>query len=439
MKQKNIMLVSAMALFSMLFGAGNLIFPPTLGLTTGADFFKAFIGFVITGAGLVLLGLISTIKAGGTIESVARKLGAPFASLFGALILISIGPGIAIPRTAATTFEVLQGSLLPNLSPVVLSVIFFGITVFLIFRPSGVIDVIGKFLTPALLILLALLIIKGFLTPLGPIAPTEFSGDFSYGFLEGYQTMDMIAALAFTILVLKGYHNQGITDRDEAASLTAKSGIFAAVALGLVYLGLTYIGATTSGLGLQDLSRVQLLIYTAQTLLGSAGAIAISLVMALACLTTSIGLTSTVADFFERLTGGKVKYSVWVILSSLISGYFSIMGVDQIVAIAAPVLSMLYPVAMTLIFLNLFPETFHYASTHIGAVVGALVLAVNEITKLLTGEGVTLIENFIAALPEMLQTFYWIIPAACLGLIFTLIFKDKLHPKEPINHLYTKI
>ncbi|EGY76445.1 branched-chain amino acid transport system II carrier protein [Peptoniphilus indolicus] len=417
--KRNIILISAMALFSMLFGAGNLIFPPTLGMLVGDQFITAFLGFVITGVGLVLLGIVSTIKAGGTIDSVAKKLGTPAAKLFGTLILLSIGPGIAIPRTAATTFEVIRGSLLPNLNPVLVSAIFFGLTLFFTFSPNGIIDSIGKFLTPALLITLAIIIIKSILTPIGKIVPTGFENSFSYGFQEGYQTMDMIAALAFTVLLIDGFKKHNISDKDEIASLTLKSGVIATFALALVYFGLARAGATVSGLNLQDYSRVDLLLYIAESLLGNAGKIFISLAMSLACLTTSIGLTSTVANFFERSSNHKIKFSVWAILSTLVSGYFSIMGVDQIVSVAAPILIGLYPVSMVLIFLNLFPSVFKKSSTYIGAVLGACIPAINSIFSAVVGHG--LVDNLVVTLPASLQSFYWIIPAVVLGLLFTLL------------------
>lgn len=419
--KRNIILISAMALFSMLFGAGNLIFPPTLGMLTGDKYLLAFLGFVITGVGLVLLGIVSTIQAGGTVDSVAKPLGSPVSKLFGTLILLSIGPGIAIPRTAATTFEVIKGTLIPNLNPIVVSVIFFALTLFFTFSPNGIIDSIGKFLTPALLTLLALIIIKGLVTPIGEITSTGFENPFSYGFQEGYQTMDMIAALAFTVLLIDGFKKQGISDKDEISKLTLKSGVFATLALALVYLGLARAGATVSGLDVQNYSRVDLLLFIAEHLLGTAGKICISLAMSLACLTTSIGLTSTVSDFFERATNHKIKFSVWAILSTLISGYFSIMGVDKIVSVAAPILMALYPVAMVLIFLNLFPKIFDKSSTYIGAVIGACLPAVNSLSSLITGT--SFIDPLILKLPTSLQSFYWIIPAFILGLLFTLIGK----------------
>lgn len=420
--KRNTILISAMALFSMLFGAGNLIFPPILGMLSGDKYIISFLGFITTGVGLVLLGIVSTIRAGGTVESVAKKLGAPLAKLFGTLILLSIGPGIAIPRTAATTYEVIKGALFPNLNPVVVSVIFFALTLYFTFSRSSVIDSLGKILTPSLLILLALIIIKGILTPIGSIVPTGFENAFSYGFEEGYQTMDMIAALAFTILVIDGYKQLNIQDTDEIASLTLKSGVFATIALAVVYFGLSRAGATVSGLNMQDVSRVDLLLFISESLLGNVGKVCISIVMALACLTTSIGLTSTVADFFERMTKNKIKFAVWAIISTLVSGYFSIMGVDKIVSVAAPILIALYPVAMVLIFLNLFPKTFSKASTHIGAVLGACFPAINSIVSALFG--IHLFDGFVIKyVPASLQSFYWIVPALILGIIFSLFGK----------------
>lgn len=411
-KKNNIVLVAGLALFSMFFGAGNLIFPPTLGRTVGSNYIPATLGFTITAVGIVMLGVIATTKAGGSIENIAGKLGDRFSFLFGTLILLAIGPGLATPRTAATTYEVIQGSIAPGLNPVVSSIVFFAIVLFFVLNPTSMIDRLGKFLTPALLILLALIIIKGFITPLGAPAPVEMKNVFGMSFEEGYQTMDALAALVFTSVIIKGFELKGIQEKKPLIDLTIKAGIFASIALCLVYGGLLYIGATTSSLDLGEIGRVPLLIYIAENLLGETGKMAMSAAMALACLTTAIGLTSTVGSFFSNASKGKVSYRTVVIISTIFSTYFAVRGVDQIVKISVPILLALYPVSIVLIFLNLFPNVFKKKSIYVGAVTGALIPTLIKI--------ITNIENLF---PESFASFLWIIPVLILGTIFALIDK----------------
>lgn len=411
-KKNNIVLVAGLALFSMFFGAGNLIFPPTLGRTVGSNYISSTLGFTITAVGIVMLGVIATTKAGGSIENIAGKLGDRFSLLFGTLILLAIGPGLATPRTAATTYEVIQGSIAPGLSPVVSSIVFFAIVLFFVLNPTSMIDRLGKFLTPALLILLALIIIKGFITPLGTPAQIEMKNVFGMSFEEGYQTMDALAALVFTSVIIKGFELKGIQEKKPLIDLTIKAGIFASVALCLVYGGLLYIGATTSNLDLGEIGRVPLLIYIAENLLGETGKLAMSAAMALACLTTAIGLTSTVGSFFSNASKGKISYRTVVVLSTIFSTYFAVRGVDSIVKISVPILLALYPVSIVLIFLNLFPNVFKKKSIYVGAVTGALIPTLIKI-----------ITNIEKLFPESFASFLWIIPVVILATIFALIDK----------------
>lgn len=412
-KKNNMVLISGLALFSMFFGAGNLIFPPTLGRMVGSNYIPAILGFVITAVGIVMLGVIATTKAGGSIENVADKLGDRFSLLFGTLILLAIGPGLAIPRTAATTFEVIQGSILPNLNPIVSSIIFFAIVLFFVLNPTSIIDRLGKFLTPALLFTLALIIFKGLTTPLGKPSPIEMENVFGMSFEEGYQTMDALAALVFTLVVIKGFELKGITDNKTIVSLTIKAGIFASIFLCIVYGGLLYIGATTSSLDLGDIGRVPLLIYIAENLLGQLGKVVLSIAMALACLTTAIGLTSTVGTFFSNASKNKVSYKTVVIVSTIFSAYFAVRGVDFIVQFSVPILLALYPVSIVLIFLNLFPNVFKSKSVYVGAVSGAFIPTLIKFTSYLEG-----------LLPSSFDSFLWIIPVLLMGGIFVILDKN---------------
>lgn len=416
MKKHHLVLVSGLALFAMFFGAGNLIFPPTLGEMAGSATFPAILGFLLTGVGIVMLGVIATTKAGGNTEDLARHLGKGPGLVFSVLILLAIGPGLAIPRTAATTHEVLAGSLFPGLSPILSGVIFFVLTLLFTIKPSKVIDWIGKVLTPILLIALAIIIIRGILSPLGTPRPTEMTSVFTKSFVEGYQTMDVLAALCFTAVIIAGYAMNGIGEKSEQIRLTVKAAVLASVALSLIYAGLIYVGATTLSLNLPEHGRVKLLILISEQLLGRVGMAVLCVAMAMACLTTAIGLTTAVGNFFERVSAGRLKRIPVMLASTAFSLYFSIAGVDSIVAISAPILSALYPLAITLILLNLFPSVLDRKALHIGSAVGALIPGILTLVEA-CGVKLAFYQNFQAFFPESFQSFTWLIPVVVLALL----------------------
>ncbi len=424
MKKKNLILVSGFALFSMFFGAGNLIFPPTLGLWVGSGFVPGILGFLLTAVGLVMLGVIATTKAGGNLENIAGKLGSKSGFLFGTLVLLSIGPGLAIPRTAATTYELLQVGLFENLNPVISSVVFFAIVLFFVLRPTDIVDNLGAILTPTLILLLLVVIVKGVVSPLSDVIDTGMKNIFAGSFEEGYQTMDALAALAFTSVIISGYEVKGITDSSKIYTLTVKAALIAAAGLCFVYGGLIYIGATTSSMGIENLTRVELLIYIAEGLLGKIGTVAMCVIMILACLTTAIGLTSTFSAFFERMTKGKINYSTWAIIAAVFSGFLAVRGVETIVKISVPILSMMYPISIVLVVLNLFDEKPYIKRlTYVGGVIGALLPTLSTILST-TGINLGFLDAFYGLFPETVQSFVWMIPAIIFAIIGTLLEKD---------------
>lgn len=421
-KSSNLVLVSSLALFSMFFGAGNLIFPPTLGRMAGDAYIVAELGFLVTSVGIVLLAVIATTRAGGNVEDNARPFGRAISFLFGTAILLAIGPGLAIPRTAATTYEVFELAILPGLNPVLSSVVFFAIVLFFALNPKSVIDSLGKLLTPFLLVLLTLIIVKTFVSPLGVPAPTGMENVFATSFEEGYQTMDGLAALAFTSIVIAGYRQRGVEEKD-LVSMTIKAGVFAALALSFVYAGLLYAGATTSAIDLGEPSRVEMLFYISTELLGNTGKIALAGAMSLACLTTAIGLTAAVGSFFERMSHGKLKYGVVAILSTIFSAFFAVYGVDPIVAISAPILVFMYPIAMVLIVLNLMPRDKVRISTFYGATIGAF--AFSLLTFLEGYVSLPFMVAFRDLFPLSIHSFLWILFALTFAFLFTIGARNK--------------
>lgn len=412
-------LIVGFALFAMFFGAGNLIFPPLLGLQAGNSVLMAAIGFLLTGVGVPLLGVIATAKAGGRVENLADPISKWFSRLLGIAIILCIGPLFAIPRTAATTYEIGVMPLAPGIPSWIFGLIYFAVTLFFVIRPSTVIDKIGKYLTPALLIVLTILIVKGIIDPIGTSVSTGDIGHFTTGFREGYQTMDALASVIFTSIIIGGIALRGYSDTKDQVAMTAKSGILAAVLLFFVYGGLAYLGSTAGSLYPQDIDRSQLILGIVQELLGPAGLVVLAAAISLACLSTAIGLVSSCADFFSNLTNGKLSYQLVAIVTILVSYGLSIMGLSAIIEFAVPVLTLVYPPVIMLIILNLIGGKATQPNVMRGGVFGALIISAIEVFGGMLG-----FADSLTVLPLYEQGFAWITGAA-IGIIIGLLLSGR--------------
>lgn len=352
--------VIGFALFAMFFGAGNLIFPPYLGLISGHQWWVGFLGFTITDAGLGLLAIIALSKYDGNLNALASRINKTFAIIISTAIILCIGPFLATPRTAATTYEV---GILPifgeSVNRYLFSIIFFIVVFLLSIRSSKVVDIIGTFLTPSLLICMIILIIKGIISPIGKISETSMIDNvLQRGITDGYQTMDALAGCMFALVVINAVKTRNYSSQKTEIKATILSGIIAAVFLALIYGGLLYLGAQTSTLGIYDVStdKTSLLVDITNTTLGGVGVYILGIITALACLTTAIGLISATGNFFHDLSKGKISYEAVVIICSIVSCIISMLGVNQIINISAPILEVLYPCTMTIVLLGLFNE-----------------------------------------------------------------------------------
>ncbi|MGL5352135.1 MAG: branched-chain amino acid transport system II carrier protein [Clostridium sp.] len=341
-------IIIGFALFSMFFGAGNLIFPAFLGKSVGTEFYIGIIGFVITGVGLPLLAILACAKGDGTFETLASRINSKFAIICTAVLFIALGPMLGIPRTAATTFELTINPFFPSITPFVAMSVYFAINMFFVLGSTSIIDIIGKYLTPALMVILGIIITKGIFFPIGEIVNTNAHSVLSNSLLEGYQTMDALAALLFAGIITTSLKSKGYKNKD-MSSMILKSSLVAVIGLAFVYGGLMYIGAQTVNLASPEISKTGLLLLISNTILGPMGAIVIGIAMGLACLTTSIGLLTAGATFFEKISKGKLPYKFNAIFLALISLAIACLGVDKIVMLSSPILNVLYPVAITLI------------------------------------------------------------------------------------------
>ena len=408
MNKRKEILVLGLALFSMFFGAGNLLFPPSLGAAVGQSWLIAGIGFFITGVGLPLLGILAFTK-GGSLDEFASKVSKKFNTAYLTTLILVIGPLFAIPRTGSTTFEMgvlpLIEGIDPKIAAIACSVIFFGITLFLVLNESKVTDVLGKFLTPIILIILALITIFGILNPIGqPVASVIEGSQFSYGFINGYQTMDALASVLFGVIIVKGLEGKGVTDSKEQKVFLTGAGFIAALGLGLIYFSLIYLGAQISSI--QNLSTAQTALMVAELTLGSSGKIAFGICVAAACLTTSVGLTALVSDWFSKLTN--VSYKKVAIITCIFSAILAVAGLDYIISLAVPVLVILYPVTIVLIVLNIFGV--ENRNCFAFATIITLIISILEVLKV-----------NLSFIPLSNLGFAWIIPAIIAFLIGKVI------------------
>lgn len=420
--KKNIdILIIGFALFSMFFGAGNLIFPPYIGMASGTGWLTSFLGFVIADIGIILLSINAVARA-GSYQNVAGKAGKKFGLSLEFIMMLCLGPILVVPRTAATTFEMSIAPLSGSFNPVIFSIIFFAITFVLTVRPTKVMDIIGKFLTPILLIALVFLIGKGVISPIGDLKSLSHSeGLFATGITQGYQTMDALGIGGVAALIMSSFFNKGYVNKKENASLTLKASLVAGCGLILVYGGLTYLGSTVSTIYDQSISQTALLINITHSLLGSTGTLLLGIVVAFACLTTAIGLTSVTAKYFEDISNKKIKYEHIVTLICIFSAVVSNLGVDKIISIAVPILTVLYPVSIVLVLMSYFKNILTKSSTFKGAAYATLIISILTVLDTL---GLNL--NFVNSLPFAELGFNWVLPAIIGGILGTFLLKDNV-------------
>lgn len=428
--RKKDILISGLALFAIFFGAGNLIFPPYLGVITGDGWLATMVGFLLADPVIPILTVIVTAASGGRTVDIGKRVGDKFSKILTLAAIICIGPAFAIPRTAATTYEVGFQSFFPNLPIWLVTIVFFAITFALSFKESNVVNIIGKYITPALLVFLFIVIVKAIISPIGkPVDVPVEGGYFVKGFYEGYQTLDAFASPLFTGIVVadlmrKGYGKESRKDR---LSFIISVGIVASIFLSLVYGGLTYLGASGSSIFTADDSRVDILVNLVYMTLGNFGKFALSVCVTLACLTTAIGLTSSAGNFIEELTHGKVKYIYTVIVVTIISFLLSSLGVDAIINLAVPVLTIGYPIIIALVFYMIFDKKVPYNMAYILMVIGVTIVAVIETFGKQLGLG-ALVE-IIKSLPLAQFGFTWFIPSLVCFIIGWILGKFGLGKK----------
>lgn len=348
-------------LFSFFFGAGNLIFPPVLGQMAGDNIGWGMLGFCLSGVGFPLLGVLAmAMKQSDNPDSIAMPMHPLYARAVAILCALAIGPLFAIPRTAAVSFDTGIHSLLPAsceaIGLPVYTVFFFVLTYFFSINPSKIIGHIGKFLSPMLLICLAVLVVCVFVNPTGSLKmpnPDFATSPFFRGFQEGYNTMDLLAAILFGSITIKAIEAQGITDKKVLTKLCSYAGLIAAFFLAIIYAALAYTGALSINVFGVIPNGATLLSKICTYYMGFGGQVVLALIIFFACLTTSIGLTTAISGYFSELSNNRIQYERLVFFISAFSLVVANFGLENIIKFSIPVICMLYPIIIALVILNI--------------------------------------------------------------------------------------
>lgn len=422
LKNKSLFYDSAIigsALFSMFFGAGNIIFPSYLGFLSGKNWFYSFLAFFVIDIVLAIIALFAIIYAKSS-ENLFTLGGKVFSKVILLTVAICLGPLITVPRTASTTYEL---SILPNFdfgNVFLCNIIFFVIVLLLSIKQSSVIDIIGKILTPLLFLGLIFLIIKGVFISTSEIQNSLNLKDTIYlGVDAGYQSMDVFASVLFGGIIIKSIKSRGHDTIKQKKRVTFISGIIAACALLIIYLGLTYLGAKFSSNFETNLSRTEVVFTLIQIIFeNKAGNIFFGVLVALACLSTAIAVVSSVAEYLSDTTKGKIKYTHFVIAICIVSCVMASLTVDSIVALASPILQIIYPPVLTTVFLRTIPNKLQSRQTKFLIFFALFFAALHTLVP----QKMNLLSPIF---PFIEIGLGWIIPITVSGIFFSIFNKYK--------------
>lgn len=385
-------IIAGLALFAMYFGAGNLIFPVMIGVEAGPNLTPALTGFILTGVALPVLGMVAVATSSRGIDGLSQRLGKLPGLAFTVVIFLSTGMLYAIPRVATVSYEmsvkplllanttansatntVADASALPLL---VYTLVFFAAAYVLALNPKGLIDRIGKWLTPALLALLVAMIVAATLRGAHPAAtPTQTyaHAPLPSGLIQGYFTMDAIASLVFGLVIIDALRRRGFANGRPVFAATVGAGMIAGAALVAIYIGLAFIGAHVHEAEVTNGAAA--LTLAANELFGRAGQSMFGLIALLACLTTAVGLLGASSSYFQGFFP-QVRRRYMVAIHVAVSLALANLGLDAILAVVAPLNQLIYPVAISLIAVTLLdipiPRRLYY-SYRLPAAAAALV------------------------------------------------------------------
>ncbi|PIC56298.1 branched-chain amino acid transport system II carrier protein [Sporosarcina sp. P12(2017)] len=424
-----------LTMFALFFGAGNMIFPPLLGQLAGTQTWITLVGFLITGVGLPYLGVIAVTMSGSQLSDLARKASPLFAMIFPLVIYLALGPFFGVPRTATVSYEIAVSPFVPEsysrLALALFSIVFFTVTIWLSFKPNKIVDRFGSILTPILLAIVTLIVVTGIIKPVGEAGAPQgsYAKDYFFkGFIEGYGTMDAMAALVFAIIVINAVKAKGITDRKAITSITMKAGSIAVIGLSFVYAGLAYLGMTSRSVAEGATNGGDILAKLAYALMGNNGLYLLGLAVTLACLTTSVGLTTASATYLSKVVP-KISYKAFVFIICSFSTIVANVGLTQLLAVTIPVLVGVYPLAIVLIIFRLLHPLFKgYQEVYKYGLLAAGLIGFFDVLRAFNIDVVP-VTHILEFLPLYEQGVGWILPAIVFGAVGFIVASAQGKPR----------
>ena len=400
--------VAGFALFSLFFGAGNLILPPTLGVKSGADWWIVVLGFILTAIIIPIFAIFAHARLQGTLYDFGKKVSPLFSTVF-CFLIYGIAIAIPSPRTAAVTHEMAIQPFFDT-PPILTSIIYFVLVFIFAVNRSKIISLIGKFLTPIIVIILLVIISIAIFTSTGTINPSSFKNPFVDGILEGYQTFDAIAGVVVGAVIIISLDYSNHTTFNEKKTLIRKAGYIAGIGLLLIYGGLILSGSLLSSTFTESASRIDVLSGLSTQTLGNLGTTFLSILVSLACFTTAVGIITGTADYVKGIcNNSKIAYISTAAICAVIGIIVGSYDVGFIIDVAVPALMFVYPITIILILLNILPEKYASKSVFRSVVIVTFIFSIPDFLGfVIPRENLTGIKSII---PLAEHSLGWVIPA----------------------------
>ncbi|MCK8480303.1 branched-chain amino acid transport system II carrier protein [Psychroserpens algicola] len=418
--------ITSFALFSLFFGAGNLLLPPLLGYNAGDNWFWVAIGFMITAVVIPIIGILAHAKLQGTLYDFGKKVSPKFSLIYCILIYI-IAVAIPSPRTAAATHEIAIHPVFET-SPLLTSTIYFALVLVFVLNRSKILSFIGKFLTPLIVIMLLMVIGIGLFSSEMSTSISQFETPMVAGILEGYQTFDAIGAVVVGAVIIISINLRHKGSFEDKKTLIAKSGWIAGLGLFIIYAGLISVGAYYgSEININenlssDMQRANLLRGISIAALGNFGNTVLSILISLACFTTAIGIIAGTADYFKGLLGNsQLVYVCTAIIACVFGVIVGQLDFHSIIIIAIPVLYFIYPITIVLILLNVLPKQYSTPFVFRAVVIVTFIFSIPDVLGFISPSDS--LSKLISHIPLAKHNLGWVLPAL-LTLVIS-IFKKK--------------
>jgi LIVCS family branched-chain amino acid:cation transporter len=412
-------LVTAFALFSLFFGAGNLILPPLLGFQSGKLWWLVALGFCLSAVLIPIFGILAHAKLQGTIFDFGKKVSPTFSLIYSSIIY-AISISLPSPRTASVTHEIAVQPFF-NTSSLLTSIIYFALVFVFVINRSKILNILGKILTPAIILILVMIIGVTIFSWDFNFGDVAFTSPFSDGILEGYQTFDAIGAVVVGgVIIISINLKQKDASYEEKKRLIRRAGWIAGLGLFLIYAGLIITGALMHNDFEKDISRTALLNGISIKTLGSTANLFLSILVSLACFTTAVGIVTGTADFVQhRFKDSKQAYLITAVLGCVLGVVMGQFDVHYIIAVAVPALMFIYPITIVLILLNVVPDKFASSKVFKAVVIATIIFSIPDFLGTIgLGETISGIQNYI---PLSKFSMGWVLPAAVVFVLTNTI------------------